>query len=64
MNFYGESMVTVIILALLLVGVIAFGVWVYFNRKKLFTKSLSQGEIEKLSSKEAFDEGNQLGEIK
>lgn len=63
-NFYGESMVTVIILALLLVGVIAFGVWVYFNRKKLFTKSLSQGEIEKLSSKEAFDEGNQLGEIK
>lgn len=63
-NFYGESMVTVIILALLLVGVIAFGVWVYFNRKKLFTKSLSQSEIEKLNSKEAFDEGNQLGEIK
>lgn len=63
-NFYGESMVTVIILAIVLVGVIAFGVWVYINRKKLFAKSLSQAEIEKLNSKEAFDEGNQLGEIK
>ena len=62
LNFYGESWVSVIILAIVFVGVIGLGVWVFLNRKKLFNKGLASDQIEKLKHKEAFD-GAQLGDI-
>ena len=61
-NFYGESWLGVIILAIVFIGLIALGIWVFVNRKKLFNKGLASDQIEKLKQKEAFD-GAQLGDI-
>lgn len=63
-NYYGESWLSVIILSLLFVGISCAGVYVYINRKRIFTKELSSVEIEKIKERESFDSGAQLNEIK